>query len=142
MSRTIARYRDTGSVARRKGSGPKWGSKGSGRQMARELKISQRSMRRILQDVTILQDEPNKKCKISPLLKKKLDSKEPKSCFAWPKVVSCRIWFSPTKNHSLFSSLWTNKMIGFTCLRDYLKIGIFVWPPELKSRPWWWFEPP
>lgn len=38
---------------------------------------------------------------------KKLDSQEPKSCSAWPKVVDCTV----VRNHFLFSSLWINKII-------------------------------
>lgn len=67
VSRTIARYHETGSVARRKGSGRKKtittskiirkvknridrNPRCSGRKIACEMKISQRSMRRILRD--------------------------------------------------------------------------------------------
>ena len=63
---------------------------------------------------------------------KKLYWKEPRSYFAYTKVDSYRIWISPMGSHSKLSSLWTNKMIGFTCQKGQLKICICDWAPELK----------
>lgn len=122
VSRTIARYRDTGSVARRQGSGRKKTAtsaemvrkvkkrldrnpRRSGRKMARELNISQYSIRQILKNE--LGVKPLKFQKVQELTPQQKENrlKRAKEFFAWPQVVNCRIWFSPMRKHSLSSSL-------------------------------------
>ena len=111
-------------------------SRRSDRKIARELNISLKRIQYILKNK--LGRKPLKFRKVQELSdgRKKLDWKDPRSYFACTKVASYRICFSPMKSHSYLSSLWTNKIIGFTWQRGQQKICTHDWKPKLKRRPW------
>lgn len=126
--RTIKRYNDTGSIAKRYGGGPKKTAtspgmvrkvkmrlernpRRSGRQMAKELKISQDSIRRILKNE--LKVKPYKFQKAYDLTPK-FASKEQNSCCACTRMVNFRTLCSLMRKIFQLSNSSTPKTIVFT----------------------------
>ena len=95
-------------------------SRRNSRKIARELNISRERVLHILKNEIGL--KPLKFQKVQELTdgQEKIDWKEPRSYYACTKVASYRIWFSPMRSHFKLSSLWTNKMIGYTCQIRYV----------------------
>ena len=116
VSRTMAYYSDTDRVPSCPKSGRK---KKNGNNTRNDSKsaahISGERMQHILKNKLGLKRLKFQKAQELIDGQKKLDLKEPRSYFTCTKVASYRIWFFPMRSSSKLSSLWTNKMIGFTC---------------------------
>lgn len=120
--RTITRYNGTGSVYPRDGVGWKKTARSpemvrkvkasleqnprrSGNQMAKELKISQRSNRRILQNELKVKPYKFQKAHNLTPMQKKLESKEQRSCYACTNVANFRTLCSLMRKISRLSNL-------------------------------------